>query len=241
MAILPMALYFGAYMAYFLIAGPWPFINGTPLLLTAFVGLASIPFVVAWHRLILIGPDVVMGHWGFSAGMREWRFILWGIGFGLVLGLAAGIVGGVLGGVLGSVVGALGLSPHMGTLIAVAAGALLGILCVAPIYRIGLVFPAIAKDEEASWSRMWNLGKGNTFRLTWALIVAVVVIHLAFILLAMGVGILLALAKMQGMTAQIVVRGVIETLTYFLSFAVGAGILSTAYRHLTESRVVPGE
>jgi len=93
---------------------------------------------ITTHRIILLGPESV-SEWGvYVPRKREFYFVLYSIGFGLLM----------------IPFGFFALIPTIGWIIAVAA-------IIYMMARLSLVFPAIATDQGWSFSDSWKATKNH--------------------------------------------------------------------------------
>ena len=71
LAALPMVIYYAVFFAVYLVVGVevvqpvWAFV------LLALLGILATPFVVAWHRMVLLGPGAIVGHRGLTYGFGD--------------------------------------------------------------------------------------------------------------------------------------------------------------------------
>lgn len=182
------------------------------------LGIVSLPFFVAWHRLVLLGPEAVSGHRGLVYGRREGMFILWGI-----------------------IIGCLFSAPVLFVYLLPVpkAMSLVVVLIMLPILRLYLVFPLVATDPStsvravASVNAVWALTKGNTIRIVFALLC-----------IALPIQILGWLVSLTGFYMGPVILGVygygvlgvvIDMMVRFAAAAVIASFLSLTYLFLTSS------
>ena len=170
-AALPMAIYYAAFVAAHvagneeIVESIWPGVGGLLLF------ILTVPFVVAWHRFVLLGSSSAAGHRGLRYGRREGKFFLIFLGISVVLGVMIGVITGLIG-VMTFFSGANAPSA------ANAGGAgspgfpfillsqIIIVIVLAPITRLALVLPSIAIDEGASPCKSWRLTRGNTYRFT---------------------------------------------------------------------------
>ncbi len=199
-------------------------------------------FAVAWHRLILLGPEAAAPAWVPTWRRRHWRFF----GTILVLILLFYLISfaiGMLALAVFAVVGAVGAAAEpmagMSPLFMIPALVIAAVVFWA-ILRLSLVFPALAVEEHYGLGNAWRHTKGQGWRL-----LAIVVLGSIPILIANGVltvlvaGLaLLAASASQGGGAGSTLLLILSTysvnvLLGYLTAAFGVTFLSLCFRRLT--------
>ena len=214
------------------------------------ISLASVVpyviFAVAWHRLILLGPERGRPSLLPSWGSRHWMFLLYGIALGIVVMAVVLILafGGIL---LGSVLFGAGSGGEadvgedtqgFAVLLAVFAMLSVGLLMA----RLSFVLPARSVDERYGLGDAWRQSRGQGFRilLIFALVQIVIALPslLVFGLLGIGgsfVGTINEIAEANLIEAAILFAGVLPLLLLgflasYLSTALGVTTLSIAFK-----------
>ncbi len=139
------------------------------LLLTILV----LPFIVAWHRLILVGPEAVAGHRGLVYGRREGMFFVWIIIFTILFLVL------ILPFIMIPILTILEAEAAQDTEaqadpFAMILPAMIIFLVTIPVWRLSFVFPSLAIDRGASIKGAWSLTRGNTFRLAFAMSILII-------------------------------------------------------------------
>lgn len=178
----------------------------------------SLPFMVNWYRLVILGPQAIAGRPPVVFTRLEGRMLIWMLLIGLVMMVPLAIAGSIVvpfavGGMPG---GQVPLFPFMAAL-----GMFL-LLIVASL-RLTFVFPAIAVDETANFPRAWELTKGNGLRI----LVLAALVHLP--VLVMGV-IVQALAIGMGLPVSLTL--LVDMTVSFVIMALGATMFGEAYTRL---------
>lgn len=211
------------------------------LLIGLFNYAGTIAFAVAWHRAVLL--DETSGFIGaFRFGRREWRFLFYSWGIGLVVaGIGAAFVLLLL--FIGRSI-LHGQSIEDLPLMMKAAGAALVIVIVLvlgiPLVRLTLGLPAIAVDEPPGvWGRAWRRGAGNGLRLVGGAFLCVGPLTLVAVFASLVQGFMVILAHRDGVAAIIgsageIVFFIVMYLARYLGIAAGVSFLSLSYRQLTE-------
>ena len=180
-------------------------------------------FVLAWHRVVLLGFNNDTGRIDFAFTPRSNKFLGYYIGLLVACGVIIAI-GAALGYALGGAIGAL---------IAIA-------IYAAVFYtftRLSLIFPAIAADHPATLQSAWTQSNG----IFWRMIAINLLIALAavIVLFVVGfvVGVILALILgMSGANIFIItlVTSIFTTPIELVFIAVFTAALSYVYRYVTE-------
>jgi len=138
----------------------------------AFIGMFVYAFLaVTCHRIIILGVDSVP-----EFGVRKWtmietRFLLFLVGVYLVIGLTiySFSMTPMLVGVLGDMFIALSIPidiDFMSYAMFISYAALFSMIpIIYSLFRISLIFPAIAVGEKASLKWAWNISRNNGWRL----------------------------------------------------------------------------
>ena len=165
---------------------PGPGAETSNMLLTGLLSLLGMApyviFAVAWHRLMLLGPQVAapvaMPGWE----RRHWAFLAYSllvsiVFFGLLL-----IAGLISGGLTAPVDGPLPAQPPPeGSLWKALAAFVLVLAAIMVLMRLSFVFPAIAVDERYGLGDAWRHTQGQGLRLLGAVVLA----SLPFVLVLM--------------------------------------------------------
>jgi hypothetical protein len=193
---------------------------------TAFLCLNA--FAVRWHQLMLFGGDRTVPHPLF---LRGWaRFLLYTLA---LYGVSASLLATAL--IAGASSASLGGASGIG--LAAAAIALVAGVWLATA-RCSMLFPAAAYGAPLGLGSAWRLLAGNTWRLVGAGILACLPFILA--VLAVFSALLQALHVDLESTGAIlplglfILRGVVDTVSNFIGVALGATVLSSFYRRLTQ-------
>lgn len=171
-------------------------------------------FVVACHRVFLLGPDALTNPWSLYWTSRETAFLGWS----LLLGIAGYLI-------------ALGL----GVVSLMAPDTVLGydskwlptaIILVGTTWffaRFAMVLPASALGKRVILSNSWYLTANNGVRLTIALLAVLLIVW----------SLVVFIAKLWPQLSMQVAVMIVSILAMFL-IAVQAAVLSRSYRILTE-------
>ncbi len=228
-AALPMAIYYGALVIAHValdkeFAGLVTTVGGSWLLT-----ILSLPFIVTWYRLVLLGPNSVVEHHGLRYGRREGKFFLIFLGVYVVLKIITVILAMISGAnaVFAADSGDAGSVRIFFGLLGIPIIMIIILIVFAPILRLGLVFPSVAIDQGASPRKAWILTKGNSFRFAAVLLFTLFPIVFIFDLLIMPI---ISQAPASLVTF---LEGAIITYKYFLASCVGASALSLSYNFLT--------
>ena len=130
-------------------------------------------FAVAWHRLVLLGPQIAPPRVAFNWAPRHWRFL----GYALLLTAGGVVVMVTVFSLAGPGQAASGAGPlaALGLMIA------FGYLAI----RLCLVLPAAALDENYRLQHAWAHTQGQGLRLMAIFVVAMIPVVFAS-LLVMG-------------------------------------------------------
>jgi hypothetical protein len=201
----------------------------------------SIAFAVAWHRAVLL--EETPGFIGaLRFGRREWRFLFYSWGIGLVVaGIAVAVVLILL--FLGRIILQGQSIEDLPLLIKAASLAWVVVIVLIlgiPLVRLTLGLPAIAVDEPSGvWGRAWRRGAGNGLRLVGGAFLCVGPITLVAVFANLVQGFMVILAHRDGGAAIIGSAGeivflIVMYLARYLGIAAGVSFLSLSYRQLTE-------
>ena len=119
------------------------------ILLTVGGILAQTIMAVSTHRIILLGPDTVTTLGAFKWSMRETQFALYGLFLGIIIFF---------------VMFPLLFIPQIGGWLAIP------IVCWI-IGRLSLVFPAIAIDDNGSFSQAWDYSRNHQLLMVMVVII----------------------------------------------------------------------
>jgi hypothetical protein len=195
------------------------------------------PFLVAWHRLVLLGPEAIAGHRGLAFERRDRIFFLWSILLAILIelflqflvALPTDFIGesfdftkfGMAGGFILTFVAELVLFPM-----------------IVLVSRFILVFPSIAIDAGALLGEVWQLTRGNALRLALLyylvyipISVALAMVHLAVLHVSTWLA-----AQGYGVNWAVAMYIIEKTIWSFFIGALLATGLSLSYRLLTAPR-----
>jgi hypothetical protein len=129
--------------------------------------LVTLPFLVGWYRLVVLGPTAIAGRSPLSCTRLEARFLLWMLLIGLVLAIPLLISGTIVTPfATGSISGdQVPLAPLL-------LSTLMFLALILASLRLSFIFPAIAAEEPASFARAWEMTKGNSLRILALALVA---------------------------------------------------------------------
>jgi hypothetical protein len=240
LSALPMALYYLAIFVAYLALGTdlwltnWQF---APLILLTVI---SIPFVVSWYRLALLGPEAIAGQKGLRFGEYEKAFfsaLLFITIFSVFLGGMGGTLFGMILTFSGNIVmGFTGYQPVWGYPNAVGpvvmlVGTFFGLLL---FLRMALLLPATAKNGKTAPSDIWSVAKGNVFRLGGLLFLVNLPVSIVFSAVYLLVVVISRsfLDQQAALETSIVVNSAIYMVQAFVTLALGATALSMSYQLL---------
>lgn len=261
LAILPMCTYFAAYFVYFITVGKGlptsmtvgEIINHTKSGAEAFgyfpiiiffvlfmiLPLLLTPFIVTWHRLVLLGLEAVNSKNSLKYSRREWMFYLMGFVLSLILNATFFLFWGLFTGIF-LLIGPLINVPmnSAGSIIAVLFFMMAAMIIAAPCLRFLLVQPSISIDRRASLGAAWKLGKNNSYRLTMIIIIASLPTLIGYTIITKIIFFALTFIsnmKMMGVFS-VIAANAIDLVFFFTGSAVIATTLSLCYRELTEAQ-----
>lgn len=199
--------------------------------------LAGCSIAVAWHRLLLLDE-----HPGLSGGnvisQRLWRYVGMGIAILLIPGLPAfAVIGAIFLWTLPHATDAHGSTASGNPAIFILV--LIAYLAAAFVTtRLCLLLPARAVDDtNLTFKQMWDLSRGNAWRIFWGLVACsvppLILAQIALLLLGVYPN---ATAVMNGeMPVSMIVFGAIFSGYYLLTLPISIGFLSHAFRFLRQA------
>ena len=231
LAALPMAIYYALFLVVLLFAGVEVVQSGWGDVLGLVLSVLAMPFIVAWHRLAILGPEAIAGQRGLTIGRREGLFIVvsWGIALPfIILGIVVEALGAVVEAQTASPAGAGGFD--VGFILPM----IIILFVMAPLLRVFLIYPLIATDHGVSIRQAWKLAKGNTFR--FAAILCLVGYSLKAVIWIIDSSASFLLTGNVGSGPTIAINHATGVLEYFIVGSVGASALALSYRFLTTTR-----
>ena len=247
LAALPMVIYASVFILIYALTDERslfprePSISGY-FLLQHIILLIAIPFVVTWHRFVLVGPQAVERERGLRWGARELRFLGWSVVLTLIIGIAGGfaaalVIGIILMFFLASFGDPAAMDPGMLSEDVIRllfyANLVLSFVIVAPLFRYMLFLPSISIDRGASWSEAGGWGRGNSLRLVGVFICCTMPIVIVGHALQSALGLNLLAFKGDGISVgQVFAGAAMDMVWAFLLGALGATALSLCYRVL---------
>jgi hypothetical protein len=225
---LPMAISYAAFVIAHIVVDEGLGGEVWYLLVWLLLTVLTVPFIVAWHRLVLIGPDSVVKRSGLRFGRREGKFLLiflvvavsWTI-IAVTLEMMRGVNAALAANAAGSRSG--------GDYVAIVP-LIVMVIVFGQIFRLALVFPSIAIDEGASVRKALKLTKGNSFRFTAVLAFTAFLVGFVFKILIHP--------TISQAPANLVtfLEGAITVYRNFLVPCVLASALSLSYKFFTSAR-----
>lgn len=209
--------------------------------LLSFAGLVPyVIFAVAWHRLVLLGPNRGLPAYQPTWGRRHFHFL----GYMLLLVVMAGLVFGVLGFAASLLLPGSAAPEETGggNLLALTVFLLLLLLVGWFTMRLCFVLPARALDERYGLSDSWRQTRGQGLRILAVLVIVQLVIAIPSVivvsLIGAGTGVMAVINQMgSGHTfeAGILLLGVLPVLILgflasYLATALGVTVLSQAFK-----------
>lgn len=188
----------------------------------------NVPFLTAWHRLTLLGPDNARGAIGYAYRGAERRYL--GM---LLLVFLFYLVGSLVGGLIiaqlaMAAAGAGGAGGGGGAvLLAVVLSLALTIALLIVILRWSMVFPAAAVGERLDFAGSRRLTQGNG----WRLLAIFVCVALPFLLFGVALVLMLGLEFAVGSGYVALELAILIAGFYFAAVTVSA--LSMVYWRLT--------
>lgn len=213
----------------------------------------TVIFAVAWHRLMLLGPERGYPDGRPSWQHRHWAFLGYSLAFSALYFLAGLIVGRALGSVASSVLPVGTGSDGGGAILAITMWALPMILVAWLVARLCFVLPATAVGERYGLGDSWRQTQGLGLRLMAAFVLLFICVVLPLVLMMNIVavlatsllGIVFGLASgAQQVTGEdsfllVFLPVVVFYIGTYLAAAVYVSLLSIAFR--TCSGWVPDE
>ncbi len=186
-------------------------------------------FGVAWHRLVLLGPQAatppLLARWE----ARHWRFC----GYALILALVNFILVRMLvllgGGSQSDAPQEIGMG---GPLSLILASWVVFLIIIYAVTRVSFVFPAVAVDENYGLGDSWRHTRGQVARIVLTLVLALFPLMLAGMTV---IGVIIAVIA-GGETPgpnEAFAGDVLFNLLIFLSMALSVSVMSTAFRTCT--------
>ena len=232
LAALPIAIYYALFFVVLLFAGVELVQSGWGDVLGLVLGVLAAPFIVAWHRLVLLGPEAIAGQRGLTFGRREGLFIVLTL---LPVGLIFAVI--IVIANLGAAIDAHAASPAepAGFDVGFILPMVIILFVMAPLMRVLLIFPSIATDQGVSIRQAWKLAKGNTFRFAAIIFLVGFSLRVVFWIIDFSANFLLTgnVSSESGMVPTIAITRAIQVLENFIGGSVGVSALSLSYRFLT--------
>lgn len=178
-------------------------------------------FAVTCHRIVLLGESNIPNRFGVYLDRRVWRYFFYYVTIGMIfiVGFIAATMMTMPFFVLGSEVSdGAGPAGSRGALVIAAAA---GLLFAYPSVRLSMVLPDRAIDGKRPWEELFQMSRGNGWRLVAAVLIPPLLIAIPA-WLARPV-----FEASRGLSAAIP-----NTLLVLVSAAVGVMAVSCAYREL---------
>lgn len=134
--------------------------GGSGVLVSLAYFAMSLPFLVGWYRLVILGPSGIAGRSPLSFTRLEGRFLIWMVLIGLLLVVPVVISGAIAVPFATGNVSIWQVSP-----IPVLVATVMFLLLIVASLRLSFVFPALAAEDPANFARAWEITKGNSLRL----------------------------------------------------------------------------
>lgn len=182
----------------------------------------DVPFLAAWHRMTLLGPDNARGVIGYAYRGAERRYL----GF-LMLAYLFFLVGSMVGSVLIVPLAMTGGEGPGTILIAVVLSIALTVMLAYVLLRWSMAFPAISVGERLGFTGSWQLTSGHGGRIFLTLMT----VFLPMFAIAAAVVSIVGLRSVLGPGYVVVELMMLIPGFYFAAVAVSA--LSMIYWHLT--------
>lgn len=158
--------------------------GGPALLLSLAYFAMSLPFLVGWYRLVILGPGGIAGRSPLSFTRLEGRFLVWMVLIGLLL-----VVPLVISGTIAVPFATGDVSPQQVSIMPMLVALFMFLLLILASLRLSFVFPALAAEEPTSFARAWEITKGNSLRLLGLVaLVHIPVLVFGAIIEAMAIG-----------------------------------------------------
>lgn len=181
----------------------------------------NVPFLTAWHRMTLLGPDNARGAIGYAYRGAERRYL--GM---LLLVFLFYLVGSLVGGLIIAQL-AMAAAGAGAVLLAVGLSLALTIALLIVILRWSMVFPAAAVGERLDFAGSRRLTQGNG----WRLLAIFVCVALPFLLSGVALVLMLGLEFAVGSGYVALELAILIAGFYFAAVTVSA--LSMVYWRLT--------
>ena len=206
------------------------------MLLTFINGIVFLPFIVTWYRSIILGEQDLATRPLFTLRGLEGRMLVWQIITGLIV-LAVGAAGALL---ISAVISAL--TPILGGAAEVLAAlglGMWGVMMIAVMCRISLVFAMAATGRPVILSEAWSKSQGLGVRMAGIfalciLCVAVLVIPLQFIVFV-ATAIVGLIAEGAAESAGIVLEIILSVIASVLIYALPATLFAFVYSRIAEA------
>ncbi len=204
-------------------------------------GIAAVPAITAWHRLVLLGHKHPDRRLTFSIGRSEW-FYLYRLFLLVFLYLLASLVISFLIWLIDAFIATDLSGEHFAALRELAIFCCVGLL----VLRLYLVFPAAAISSRMRFSDSSDDIRGNYWRVALALGVVIVPVVVAAIIIGMLVlfflGYDLSWSQKVAITDIRVAEMAVLPL-HFTGLLIGTSIWSWSYRYLVQGEdiVLPSE
>lgn len=183
----------------------------------------NVPFLTAWHRMTLLGPDNARGAIGYAYRGAERRYL--GM---LLLVFLFYLVGSLVGGlIIAQLAMAAAGAGAAAVLLAVGLSLALTIALLIVILRWSMVFPAAAVGERLDFAGSRRLTQGNG----WRLLAIFVCVALPFLLSGVALVLMLGLEFAVGSGYVALELAILIAGFYFAAVTVSA--LSMVYWRLT--------
>jgi len=194
------------------------------ILISVLSGCVLATLTTGWIQHVLRGDVLRHGAGFFRFGGRELRIILAGILYGLLTTLVIAAIMAVGGGI-----------EFATSLPSVAFVLPVGFVAYVYLLRLALVFPMISVGEGIRWRSAWQLTKGNTWRLFFALFLA----GLLYFVISLAAGIavnlttaILSLLAPDSIALTLVLPVAAQMVISVAGFLIILGSLAEAYRQL---------
>lgn len=180
----------------------------------------DVPFLAAWHRMTLLGPQRAQGVVAYAYRGAEKRFL------GFLMMIYLFFLGGMI--LAPALLVPLAAGRGEGAVLLLMLGLFATLIALTVVgLRWSMVFPAAAVGERIGLARSWQLTRGNGLRL-YAVMLG------AFLpLIGLGVVMVLVLGLEYAMREGYVMLELLMLVPGFFFGAVLVSALSMAYWHLT--------
>jgi len=198
--------------------------------------LVYLPLTVTWYRMVVIGDDAARQRPTFLFGARERRVLLWQI----IAILACVVIGFI--GIAAALAIAFRSAGHavIGVSLAVVLGVLTLLVLFVALNRFNFVMVLAAMDQPVSLKIAWRMTEGMSGRLLLAMIAIIlagIVLDVAWRLAALLVGLIVAMAANTTVGAIVPYLLVIgHSLSGLLTLVASATLFGLIYRMLMTTR-----